>query len=175
VRLVVDPGIRCDRTELDDLVRAAFEGIDASAVEVRLERIRTSSQSFTGRAYGGPIRRPRVSPGTAFVVRLWLPAIFRNRAYPKTYRYPGRVTAPWITVRDWKERLVALAAHEAFHVHQFREGLRRSEVAAERWADRTLTAWRSGSTPMPAMPNALMNTAGEESLRPRLFDPDNWS
>jgi hypothetical protein len=29
------------------------------------------------------------------------------------------------------------------HVTQFREGLRRSEVAAERWANRVLTSWRS--------------------------------
>jgi hypothetical protein len=174
--LVVDPSIRCDAGDLDGLVRAAFDGVDESAVEVRLERIRKPWQSFTGRAYGGPIRRPRVGPGTAFVVRLWLPTILRNRAYPKTYRYPGRVTAPWITVRDWRERLVALAAHEAFHVHQFREGLRRSEVAAERWAVRTLAAWRAASDSPPSpTTNALVTAAGEGLPHPRLFDPDNWS
>ena len=61
---------------------------------------------------------------------------------------------------DWRERLVALAAHEACHVRQFREGLRRSEVEAERWALRVLEAWRSGR---PRLPEALVAPAGEES------------
>jgi hypothetical protein len=68
--------------------------------------------------------------------------VIRNRGYPITYRYRGLSTAPWITVEDWRERLIALAAHEAYHVHQFREGLRRSEVQAERWALRRLSSWR---------------------------------
>ena len=175
LRVVVDPLIRMDHGRVEDLVRAGFEGVDGSAVEVRVERIRKPWQSFTGKAYGGPTHRPRSAPGTAFVVRLWLPTILRNRAYPKTYRYPGRRTAPWITVRDWRERLVALAAHEAFHVHQVREGLRRSEVSAERWAERILESWR-GTTPVgddpPGRATVLVAAAGEDLRQARLFDPD---
>jgi hypothetical protein len=37
---------------------------------------------------------------------------------------------------------VALVAHEAYHTRQFREGLRRSEVQAERWAAQILESWR---------------------------------
>jgi hypothetical protein len=85
-------------------------------------------------------------PGTLFLVRLRLPGVLRNRGYPRAYRYTGLVTAPWITVRGWRERLLALAAHEAFHVHQFREGLRRSEVAAERWALKKLADWAAAPT-----------------------------
>lgn len=152
MRMVVNAEIRADHDELVRLVVDGFDGVDDSGVEVRLERCRSSWQSFTGRAYAGPLRRPRPHPDTRFLVRLWVPTVFRSRAYPRTYHYPKRKTAPSITVLDWQERLVALAAHEAFHVHQFREGLRRSEVAAERWAERRLRAWRSARSVAAAVP-----------------------
>ena len=139
----MDPAIRADHDELRSLVLEAFDGVDVGGVEVRLERCRGSADSFTGRAYPEPPRRPKPAEGTRYLVRLVVPTILRNRAYPKTYRYRGRSTAPWITVHDWRERLVALAAHEAYHVVQFREGLRRSEVVAERWAERILASWRA--------------------------------
>jgi hypothetical protein len=142
----VDPAIRADHDELRSLVLEAFDGVELGGVEVRLERCRGSADSFTGRAYPEPPRRPRPAEGTEYLVRLMVPSLMRNRAYPKTYRYRGRSTAPWITVHDWRERLVALAAHEAYHVVQFRQGLRRSEVVAERWAERVLTSWRASRT-----------------------------
>ena len=141
MRIVVNEAIAADVEELRFLIHEAFEGIDASGVELRIELARNPRESFTGRAYPEPPRRPKPLPGTLFMVRLRLPGALRNRGYPRAYRYTGLVTAPWITVRDWRERLVALAAHEAFHVHQFREGLRRSEVAAEKWAVKRLAEW----------------------------------
>ncbi|MDP8955350.1 MAG: hypothetical protein M3N24_00080 [Actinomycetota bacterium] len=141
MRIVVSQAISADQDELRLLIQEAFVGIDASGVELRIERARNPRESFTGRAYPEPPRRPKPLPGTMFLVRLRLPGALRNRGYPRAYRYTGLVTAPWITVRGWRERLVALAAHEAFHVHQFREGLRRSEVAAERWALKKLREW----------------------------------
>jgi hypothetical protein len=141
VRISVSDAITADAAELAILIQDAFLGVDSSGVELRVERARNSHESFTGRAYPEPPRRPRPAAGTQFFVRLRLPSVLRNRGYPRAFRYTGLVTAPWITVRDWRERLVALAAHEAFHVHQFREGLRRSEVEAERWALRKLMEW----------------------------------
>ena len=129
-------------TELARLIDEGFEGVDGDGVEVHVERARNSWESFTGRAYGGRPRRPRSHPATRYLVRLKVPSHLRNRAYPRTYRYPGLSTAPWITVADWRERFVALVAHEACHTRQFREGLRRSEVQAERWAAGVLEAWR---------------------------------
>jgi hypothetical protein len=141
VLIVVSEEIRAAPDELEGLIRRAFDGIDTAGVEVRVERARRSSESFCGRAYPEPPKRPPAHPDTRYVVRLTLPSVLRNRGYPKSYRYARRTTAPWITVGDWRERLVALAAHEAFHVQQFRQGLRRSEVQAERWALTILTAW----------------------------------
>jgi hypothetical protein len=136
---------RVYHAELRRLIEDGFAGIDPDGVEVRVERAARSRESFTGRAYPEPPRRPKPHPATRFLVRLKLPGALRNRGYPQSYRYPRRKTAPWIVVHDWRERFIALVAHEAFHVRQFREGLRRSEVAAERWAAEVLLRTRSGN------------------------------
>ena len=101
-----------------------------------------------------------------------VPATLRNRAYPRTYRYPRLKTAPWITVSDWQERFVALVAHEAFHTRQFREGLRRSEVQAERWAARILESWRETRPVVPTRRERRRAAAARRepvpaALRPR--------
>ena len=162
--------------DLGRLVSEAFAGIDADGVEVHIERARNSWESFTGRAYGGRPKRPRSHPSTRFLVRVKVPGTLRNRSYPRTYRYPRLKTAPWITVRDWQERFVALVAHEAYHTRQFRDGLRRSEVQAERWAARTLESWRESR---PAVVHRIRRPAAARrepvpaDLRPRqlaLFD-----
>jgi hypothetical protein len=146
--VTIDPAIRADHAEIRHLVVAGFEGVDGSGVAVLVERARRRQDSFTGRAYGQPPRSLRRWPGVRFVVRLRTPATLRNRGYPMTHRYPGRKTAPWITVSTWRERLVSLAAHEACHVRQFRDRTRRSEVEAERWAVAVLGAWRARSAPL---------------------------
>jgi hypothetical protein len=164
--------------ELVRLVDDAFAGVEAEGVEVHVERAKSSWESFTGRAYGGRPRRPRSHPGTRFLVRVKVPATLRNRSYPRTYRYPRLKTAPWITVEDWQERFIALVAHEAFHTRQFREGLRRSEVQAERWAARMLETWRAARPPSEryrsARPAARRTEPVPRGLRPQqlsLFTP----
>jgi hypothetical protein len=138
----VDPGIRADPAAVRRVVVAGFDGVAAGDVEVRVERGLRRGDSFTGRAYPEPPRRGGAAAGIRYVVRLVLPGRLVDRGYPKSYRYVRRKTAPWITVASWRERLLALAAHEAWHVHQFRHGLRRSEVEAERWSERLLEGWR---------------------------------
>jgi hypothetical protein len=138
--------LRLDAATVHELVVAGFSGVDPTGVEVHVDPATRRQASFTGRAYPHRPVRPTCHPDTRFLVRLTLPAVLRNRGYPLTYRYRGLRTAPWITVEDWAERLVALAAHEAFHVHQFRDRLRRSEVQAERWSLNVLAGWRFGRT-----------------------------
>jgi hypothetical protein len=170
MRVVIRDGIRpAHHAELAVLVEEAFVGIETSGVEVHVEPATRSRDSFTGRAYGGRPARPRSDPDTRFLVRLKVPRVIRNRAYPKTYRYPGRKTAPEITVRNWQERLVALAAHEAFHVRQFREGLRRSEILAERWAAERLASWcvNGGSVEAPGRAAPAIRAGVQATL----FDP----
>jgi hypothetical protein len=144
MRIRMSPDIRADHDDIRRLVQEGFTGVEDHDVEVEVIRARESRLSFTGLAFWElpPAAKRRGAPGVRYLVRLRLPGTIRNRAYPKTYRYRGRTTAPWITVSDWRERLLALAAHEACHVRQFRGRLRRSEIEAERWAERTLAAWR---------------------------------
>jgi hypothetical protein len=144
MRIVVSEELRADHEVLRGLIVSAFDGVEHHGVEVHVERAPKRHMTFTGRAYPQLPSRPRTHPGTTYLIRLMLPSIPRNRGYPVTYRYRGLRTAPWITVEDWHERLVALAAHEARHIGQFRDGSRRSEVQAERWAQRRLAAWRAG-------------------------------
>lgn len=145
MRIVIDPGIHADHLELREVIATGFDGVEGSDVEVRLRPAGRPSRSFTGRAYADPPRSARLASGLRHLVVLFVPTVLRNRGYPKTHRYPRLRTAPWITTRDWRERLLALAAHEACHVRQFRLGLRRSEVEAERWAKRALQAWLEAS------------------------------
>jgi len=162
VLLTIDPAIRGDHEELRGLVAAGFEGVDTAGVAVVVERARRTQDSFTGRAYGQPPSRMWRRPGIRFVVRLRIPGTLRNRGYPMTQRYPRRKTAPWITVGNWRERLVSLGAHEACHVRQFREGTRRSEVEAERWALAVLGRWRTGPL---AVSDASVPVAGSPQLQ----------
>jgi hypothetical protein len=142
MRIRVSGEIRSDHDALRSIVVAAFGDLAGDDVEVRIEPPRTRAQAFWGRAYADPPPRWRTAPRTRFVVRLFVPRRLVDRGYPKTYRYRARTTAPWITVDGWRERLLALAAHEACHVRQFRDGSRRSEIQAERWALQILTTSR---------------------------------
>jgi len=182
IRIVVSDEIRADHATLSRLIEQGFNGIDPSGVEVRVERSLRSWDSFTGRAYPELPRRPSAHPTTRYLVRLRLPGALRNRGYPQSYRYPRLKTAPSITVRDWRERLVALVAHEAFHVHQFRRGLRRSEVAAERWADSVLEAWRGQgmdserptSIGVVKLMSAMPRSADSSGLEDRAAAASRW-
>lgn len=58
-----------------------------------------------------------------------------------TAPYGGK-GSPLIEMRDWREGLVGLAAHEFCHIHQFQNNLPRSEVHAERAALKRLMAYR---------------------------------
>jgi len=168
VRIRVGEEIRADHEEIRRLVVEGFDGVDRGGVEVQVRRARRQGESFTGRAYFTLPSRPRPHPETTFLVKLSLPATLRNRAYPKTYRYWNRKTAPWITVRDWRERLVALVAHEACHVRQFREGLRRSEVEAERWAATRLEVWRNRGRESDVAREPLAEWASRTPIQLRL-------
>lgn len=78
-------------------------------------------------------------------VRIWIGG---TTAYPYTSAYgaPGggeRSGFPRITVHDWREDLVATAAHEAVHVERQDPGDRAGELAAERRAVARLALYRA--------------------------------
>lgn len=55
----------------------------------------------------------------------------------------GGKGSPVIEMRDWREGVVALAAHEFTHIHQFQNNLPRSEVQCEVAAAQRLEAYRA--------------------------------
>ncbi|MSP21799.1 MAG: hypothetical protein EXR66_02065 [Dehalococcoidia bacterium] len=69
------------------------------------------------------------------------PAPRLERREVRTHGYGG-VTSPIVSMTDWREALVAVAAHEARHVWQYQHDAPRSEVDAERYSDGRLALWR---------------------------------
>ncbi len=82
-------------------------------------------------------------------------------------RHPyGGKRSPLIEMRTWQECLVALAAHEAQHIAQFRARTRKSEAECERYAAARLAHYRtlapphhrtvcSGGDPVVTVPHPL--------------------
>jgi hypothetical protein len=64
-----------------------------------------------------------------------------ERREVRTHGYGG-VTSPVVSMADWREALVAVAAHEARHIWQYQHDAPRSEVEAERYSARRLELWR---------------------------------
>lgn len=68
-----------------------------------------------------------------------------NPRYGYEFRAPyGGVTSPRIDMADWREAVVAVAAHEARHMYQFAHAKPMSEVDCERFAARALDRYRAG-------------------------------
>lgn len=154
MRVAIDPRIRANHELLRSLVRDGFDGVETDGVEVRVEPAGRPRRSFAGRAYASVPKSALVEPDVRYLVRLYVPLAPRDRGYPRTYRYRRLRTAPPVTVGNWREALVALAAHEACHVRQFRHASRRSELEAERWSRRVLTRWSPGALetrPLPGL------------------------
>lgn len=130
----------CARTR-----RQALQLADDTKRHLAPRRLAVSpSYGYSGRAY--PVLPPvaRVEPGITFLVTLKMPAdpIATGDSYPRISRYLRYKTAPPVTIADWTEELVHLAAHEARHIHQFRHTLPRSEIDAEKWAHERLAGYR---------------------------------
>jgi hypothetical protein len=62
----------------------------------------------------------------------------------RAIRHPyGGKRSPLIVCNNWREALVAIAAHESRHIYQFQHNKRRSEVDCERFAARALERYRA--------------------------------
>lgn len=120
------------------LVAFGMKGVRTTGLEVHVKNARTA---YRGRAYNGV---PLISPAAKrfSVERLVTIGLGSPRAFPDApHRYGGK-RSPEMAFADWREALVAVAAHEARHVWQFQYRKRRSEVDAERFAFKRLTTYR---------------------------------
>lgn len=75
----------------------------------------------------------------------------RGEVFTKTFMRKKLVSAipyggkksPVITMNDWREALVCIAAHEIWHIHQYRNKLRCVESDCEKYANERLMAYRA--------------------------------
>jgi hypothetical protein len=71
---------------------------------------------------------------------------------------------PFFTCHDWEEWLVKLAAHEAKHIEQFRDGLTCSELSCERFAVAKLEQFRALRAPVRTSGRAQPAVSGQLSF-----------
>ena len=102
--------------------------VDESLAGVRASELRVSPSSSPGKPSTSKGPRSSVAP------RL-------ERREVRTHGYGG-MGSPIVTMADWREALVAVAAHEARHIWQFQHEAPRSEVEAERYSAGRLALWR---------------------------------
>ncbi len=127
--------------EVRKLVKWACAPIDMRRVCIN---VKNSSGSFAGRAYDYV---PSISNAPASSEYLVTLRIGSPERFPlEEHRYPGKSDRfPSYDIRDWREALVFLAAHEAVHIEQFKEGKSHSELRCEMFALKRLREFRAES------------------------------
>jgi len=130
---------RYSTQEVRKLVTFAVGEIDLRHVCVKVKN--SNRQAFSGMAYD---HIPRLAVVPASAKQLVTVRIGGQVKFPLLgHRYLGKSDRfPTYDIHNWQEALVVCTAHEALHIEQFREGLRCSELRAERYAVRKLNEWR---------------------------------
>jgi hypothetical protein len=137
-RFTVRNGSRYPTAEVRQLIRFATADVDMRAVCVNVKRLRLAG--WRGWAYPGV---PDCSNAPAQAEYLITLAVGESCNWPMR-RARQRRGEPYVEFADWRETLVYLAAHEAKHIEQFREGLPVSEVRCNVFAAATLSRYREG-------------------------------
>ena len=89
---------------------------------------------------GKPYKFPCDNMGYELKVTKFKNGSVRKKKVP-THPYGGK-SAPHIVYNDWKEGLIAVAAHEFNHIYQYQNDMPRSEVECEKEAARVLELYR---------------------------------
>ena len=149
-RLVIRNTSRYPDGDVTELVRFALSEIDARGVCVN---VKNSSATRRGRAYSSIPSISNAPAGSRYLITVGIGAPerfpFEDGSYTRrngelVKRRGGRWPAE--TLRNWREALVSVAAHEAKHIEQFREGTSRSEVACQHFSAFMLRRYRELAT-----------------------------
>jgi hypothetical protein len=142
------PWIRNTSRHLDDevrqLVQFATQGVDMSRVCVNVK----GGHGLSARAYDGVPSISNAPRRARYLVTIKIgngvrfPVGPHNRNGKAPDEVGPRNRFPFFTYADWREWLVSAAAHEAWHIHQYRNGERRSEINCERFAEEALNRYR---------------------------------
>lgn len=125
--------------EVRRLVKFAVSEVDMRRVCVKVKNAR--NRRFRGMAYDCVPFRKSAPPSSTRLVTIGLgsPDVF---PFLMNGWMSDRARMPKMEIRDWRDLLVAIAAHEAKHIEQFKEGIRNSEVACETFAAYMLRRFR---------------------------------
>jgi hypothetical protein len=131
--------------EVRELVRFATHGVDMDRVCVNVK----GGRGLSARAYDGVPSISNAPRSARYLVTIKVgngvrfPVGPHNRNGKTPEEVGPRNRFPFFTYADWREWLVSAAAHEAWHIHQYRHGDRRSEVDCERFAEKALHRYRN--------------------------------
>jgi hypothetical protein len=124
--MVVRNTSRYPTDEVRALVSFAARDLDMRGVCVNVKN--SHRYAYGGYAYLGVPELSNAPASSEYLITLRLGAPDRFPVTP-----PRRRGAPPLRLACWREALVAVAAHEAWHIQQYRRELPRSEVACERF------------------------------------------
>jgi hypothetical protein len=131
------------------LVRFAVADVDMEGVCVNVK-----NGALGGGAYNGVPEISNAPRAADYLVTLRLgsgrerwPLGPINYHFKRPDETGPRNRFPFFVCRDWEEWLVKLAAHEAKHIEQFKNGLSCSEISCERFAVAKLEEYRSLRAP----------------------------
>lgn len=93
-------------------------------------RVTNTKRAYSGRAWSSYHYRILIRLGNEYPVE--------HAGYGWKYK-----TAPEYSLATWQEALVAIAAHESYHIIQFHKKTKRSEIKAEKFAVKVLERYRA--------------------------------
>lgn len=160
--MVIRNTSRYPTDEVRRLVKLATSDLDMSRVCVNVKNLGEFGRR-RGRAYSYVPAVSNAPPGSKYLVVLRLAPPER---FPQESVYYTDAGPRWprVTIADWREALIHIAAHEGLHIEQFREGLRRSELKCERFAERVLNNYRSRVAHIAALEAGRRPTAPEGTV-----------
>lgn len=130
--------------EVRELVQFATQDVDMNRVCINVK----GGRGLGARAYDGvpSISNAPRSARYLVTIKVGSGVRFPVGPYNRNGQTPDEVGPrnrfPFFTHADWREWLVSAAAHEAWHIHQYRHGKCRSEVECERFAETALNRYR---------------------------------
>jgi len=145
-RLVIRNTSRYPDEEVEQLVRFGLSEIDTRGVCVNVKNARGARR---GHAYNGVPSISNAPRGSQYLITIGIGPPekfpFEDGSYVRrngeiVKRRGGRW--PEVTLHDWREALVSVAAHEGKHIEQFRERTRRGELATHHYAAHVLRRYR---------------------------------
>lgn len=135
-RFTVRNTSRYPTDEVRALVKFASQEIDMRAVCVN---VKNATIPYRGGAYRHVPAISNAPAGSEYLITI---GIGPEDLFPYFWDSSYKSVAP-IAFFDWREALIAVAAHEAKHIDQFRHGTRCSEIACEMFEAYMLDRYRA--------------------------------